>query len=61
MPKLKPTRPEKEVRERMVPVRFTDEEHEKASSFAKKFTNGNLSEWIRYATLNFEPKKRDMR
>lgn len=26
---------------------------------AHEYTNGNLSEWLRFAGLNFKPKKKD--
>lgn len=59
LPKTKQPFPNLHVR---VPTttRFSIGERAHLKAMAKKYTGGNLSEWIRYAALYFKPRKRDL-
>jgi len=45
---------------RIVPVKCSPDVIEQLQSQADKYTEGNLSEWLRYAGLNCIPKKSDI-
>lgn len=50
------------VKEELRPVNFkiAPSEYEKLEEKAKQYTNGNVSEWIRYAALNHKPSKSEL-
>lgn len=50
------------VKEVLRPVNFkiSPTEYEVLEEKAKQFTNGNVSEWIRYASLNYKPSKTEL-
>lgn len=41
-------------------VKITPAQEELFRKRAKQYTNGNISEWLRYAAENHEPKKGDL-
>lgn len=41
---------------RMIGFRVSDSEFKVIEAKAKKYTGGNVSEWVRYASINMEPK-----
>jgi hypothetical protein len=41
-------------------IRLTSSERVKIQSLADKYAQGNLSHWMRYASLNCIPKKEDL-
>lgn len=41
-------------------IRFSEEEFSEIINRAKKYAKGNLSRYVRYAALNFVPKKKDL-
>lgn len=41
---------------RMIGFRVSETEYQVIEEKAKKFTEGNVSEWVRYASVNMEPK-----
>lgn len=45
---------------RMIAARVSDAEYKAIEQKAKKYADGNVSEWIRYAAVNMEPKKDDL-
>lgn len=51
---LSPTRPKRE-QDSPTTVRFKDEEKAHIVKMALRYTGGNVSEWVRYAALNFRP------
>lgn len=50
------------VKEVMTSIGLRVSETERAiiEAKAKKFTKGNVSEWVRYAAINMQPKKEDV-
>lgn len=48
---------EKEKRNVNINVKLTKEERELIQKQADKYAGGSVSAWIRYATINFEPKE----
>lgn len=46
-------------RNKSVLVRISLDEMKKIEKKASKFTNGNVSDWIRYASINMEPNVDD--
>jgi hypothetical protein len=44
-----------------ISTRFLFTEQMILQAMATKFTGGNVSEWIRYAALNFKPAKKDLK
>jgi len=65
MTKLKLTRPPLELRHPdarhcMVPVRVSAAERARIAELARRYTDGNVSEYLRYAALNFKPTKKDL-
>lgn len=50
----------KPKRKTMMNFKVTDAEEKKIKEQAKKFANGNVSEWMRYSAMNLKPKKSDM-
>lgn len=40
----------------MIGFRVSETEYQVIEEKAKKFTEGNVSEWVRYASVNMEPK-----
>lgn len=66
MKKLKPTQtplPQIYSRSNLPPysVRFSANELALVRDFAREYTNGVVSEWIRYAALHFKPRKKDLK
>jgi hypothetical protein len=58
--KLKPTKkPNPNARKIVVPFKVNAEEMRVLLARAGGFTSGNVSEWVRYAALNFVPNKKD--
>ncbi len=55
------TRPEKikSPITKIVPVKTTEEEKVILQKNADKYTEGNLSEWLRLAGMNYNPKASD--
>ncbi len=43
-----------------ISVRFSSEEIKRLASHAKKYTGGNVSKWVRFASINHVPRKRDL-
>ena len=43
----------------MVNIRVTEVEKRKMQDKANKHTDGNLSAWVKYAAINYIPKKPD--
>ena len=43
-----------------VTIRMDETERNKAQQKADLYCEGNLSEWIRYASINCVPKKKDL-
>jgi hypothetical protein len=61
MKKLKPTKkPNPYVRHIVLTFKVNHEEMSSILARSIKFTKGNLSEWIRYASMNFIPTKKDL-
>lgn len=59
--KLKPTKkPNPNARKIVVPFKVNAEEMKTLLARAHGFTKGNISEWVRYAALNFVPSKKDL-
>jgi len=50
----------KSARTRLVNVKCTKFEIDQIENLAATFANGNKSEWMRYASLHFRPKKHDL-
>jgi hypothetical protein len=50
----------KSARNKLRNVKFTQWEDDQISHLSEKFCAGNRSEWIRYASLNFRPRLRDL-
>jgi hypothetical protein len=63
--KLKPTKkarpidPEARRDEHTISLRLSLTERVFIDSHARKYAGGNVSEWVRYAALNFKPTKED--
>ena len=49
----------KEVR-KLLNFKATDKETSKIIKNAKKYANGNVSEWIRFSSMNFVPNDSDL-
>ena len=47
-------------KDRPILVKLDQLEHNVIKRKADKYTNGNMSEWIRYASLNLEPREEDL-
>lgn len=47
------------ARKILVPFKVNSEEMKTILARAHGFTKGNISEWVRYASLNFVPNKKD--
>lgn len=45
---------------RMIGFRCTETEYQLIEEKAKKHTNGNVSEWVRFAAIHMEPGKDDV-
>lgn len=41
-------------------VELTRDEKSRIQKKAELYTKGNMSEWVRYASLNLEPRKEDL-
>jgi hypothetical protein len=50
----------KATRSKLLNIKVTTWEEAIIDSLAKKFAGGNKSEWIRFASLNFQPRKKDL-
>ncbi|MEK2647380.1 hypothetical protein [Bdellovibrio sp. BCCA] len=46
---------EKDLKGKVQPVRLSAKELQHIEAQAKKYCNGNISQWIRTAALNFDP------
>lgn len=46
---------------RPITVRLSMEELDKVDKSARTWTNGRISEWVRYAALHFKPRKHDLK
>lgn len=57
MPKLKGL--EKEKTDRPMLIRVTESDYQKIKQKADLYTNGKVSKWVRYASLQ-EPRKEDL-
>ena len=58
-PKLKLERPENPyVRNEQMALRLNEEEMAHLKKMADKFTEGNVSEYVRYAAMKFDPTKK---
>jgi hypothetical protein len=42
-------------------VRVSENEKKEIAKLAKKYTRGNIAEWIRMASLNWKPKNIDLK
>lgn len=51
---VKPTKSE------MINLKLTRNERRMIQARADKYTGGNVSEWIRYAAINLEPRIQDL-
>jgi len=58
--KLKPTK-QAEAREEVLVFRATKDELAAIMVNAKRFTGGNLSEWLRFSALKCVPPKEDFK
>lgn len=45
---------------KLLAIRLTYKEHEMIKKAASTYSNGNVSQWIRYASTNFKPKTKDL-
>ena len=50
----------KSARNKLRNVKFTNWEDDEISRLSEKYCGGNRSEWIRFSSLNFRPRKRDL-
>ena len=50
----------KDKKTKLITIKINLEESSKIRENAKKWTNGNISEWIRYSAINLEPNKSDL-
>lgn len=50
----------KTKRFKLLNVKVTQWEDDRISDLADKHAGGNKSEWLRYAALNFKPRKQDL-
>lgn len=57
---MPPTVKGSEKKEKNLVIKMTHRDFEAAKRQADKYTNGNVSDWIRYAS-KLEPRKEDMR
>jgi hypothetical protein len=60
--KLKPSRPlrvNETARTKLVPLKVNAEEFARLQTLANRYTDGNVSEWMRYSGLNFKPGAKD--
>lgn len=59
---LKPTRkPNPYSRKIVLTLKVNAEEMKTLLARAHGFTKGNVSEWVRYAAMNFKPTKGDLK
>lgn len=62
MKTLKPTKkPNPNARTILVQAKVNAEEMRKLLTKSHAFTDGNLSEWLRFATLSHVPRKEDFK
>ena len=60
MKKLKPTKqPDPNARKIIVTFKVNSEEMRNLLAKSHAYCEGNVSEWIRYASFNFAPSKKD--
>ena len=57
---LKSIKELKDKSKKLYTIRIDDSEKKLIMDKAKKYTDGNVSAYIRFAAVNFEPKKRDL-
>ena len=57
MPKLKVA---KQKKTKLINVKVNIDEGDKMQANANKYCEGNLSEWIRYSSMNLKPRKSDL-
>jgi hypothetical protein len=58
-PRLKSLKNKRPLRDKFLALRLSEVELRQAEKLALKYTDGNLSEWARYAVTT-EPRKEDM-
>lgn len=46
---------------RLINLKANREERNAIKANAKKFARGNVSEWVRYAAINFKPRSEDLK
>jgi hypothetical protein len=49
-----------EIRESLINVRVTDDQLEMIKRRAKRYANGNMSAWLRYAACYLDPRDEDL-
>jgi len=52
-------KPNPYARKIVVPFKVNADEMRELLKKAHQYTKGNISEWVRFAALNFKPKKED--
>jgi hypothetical protein len=50
----------KDRKKHLINFKITDHERLRIEAMAKSFSNGNISAWIRFASLNYIPKKGEL-
>ena len=50
----------KKAKENFIGLRTSEKEHNNIKMKANLYTDGNVSEWLVYAGLNYKPKKEEM-
>lgn len=50
----------KSLKDQRIMLKLSERERAQIQANADMFTEGNLSEWIRYASINMTPKKSDL-
>ena len=55
----KPTNPNARTATHLPPSRVNHEEMATIKAKAREFTGGNVSEWVRVASLNYVPRRKD--
>jgi hypothetical protein len=50
----------KPIKSEMVNVKLTKAERKLLQMKADKYTGGNVSEWLRYAGMNLDPRAQDL-
>jgi len=42
-------------------LKVSESELKQIKKLADKYTNGNLSQWVRYTAINYRPKKSELK